>query len=116
MTIHDLKTWPEPFAAVLDGRKTYEIRVDDRGFKVGDRLRLKEWDRRPYDVGFCRRSPLCSRMLDHGGRCDSDSHADYTGREILVDVTYLTLGGAWGLPAGLCVLAIRKVEHVKETP
>ena len=29
---HYLKTWPEPFAAILDGRKMFEVRVNDRGF------------------------------------------------------------------------------------
>jgi hypothetical protein len=41
---HDLKTWPVPYAAVRDGRKCYEVRYDDRGFKVGDYLRLREYD------------------------------------------------------------------------
>ncbi len=40
---HELKCWPGPFAAMLDGSKTAEFRFDDRGYKVGDLLRLKEW-------------------------------------------------------------------------
>ncbi len=43
MTVHELKTMPEYFAAVLEGRKTFELRKDDRGFKVGDELVLCEW-------------------------------------------------------------------------
>lgn len=41
---HVLKTWPEPFAAVLAGLKTAELRVNDRGFEVGDELLLAEFD------------------------------------------------------------------------
>lgn len=41
MTIHELKTWPDFFRDVADGRKKFEIRKDDRDYKVGDLLRLK---------------------------------------------------------------------------
>lgn len=43
--IHELKTDPEFFDAILDGRKTFEVRLNDRGYQVGDVLILKEYDR-----------------------------------------------------------------------
>lgn len=84
--IHELKTWPEPFAAVLSGEKTYEIRRADRPFCVGDKLLLREWD-----------PPL---FPSEEGR--------YTNRWLLVDVTHISPGGSWDLPENLAVMGIRK--------
>jgi hypothetical protein len=42
--IHELKTWPQFFDAIIDGTKSFELRRDDRGFEVGDALLLRECD------------------------------------------------------------------------
>ena len=42
--IHELKIRPEYFAAVVSGRKTFEIRRFDRDFLPGDILALNEYD------------------------------------------------------------------------
>jgi ASC-1-like (ASCH) protein len=60
---HELKTEPPYFQAVLDGRKKFEIRKNDRDFQVGDKLILKEYD--------------------------ADVHV-FTGRKVEVTVTYMT--------------------------
>ncbi|GAB3735043.1 DUF3850 domain-containing protein [Spirosoma lituiforme] len=43
--MHFLKTWVNEFDAVVDGRKRFELRKNDRGFKVGDILILAKYDR-----------------------------------------------------------------------
>lgn len=42
--VHHLKTWPSYFAAVVDGRKRFELRTNDRDFRQGDVLVLQEFD------------------------------------------------------------------------
>lgn len=44
MTTHELKILPEYFKAQKTGKKNFEIRKNDRDYKVGDKLVLKEYD------------------------------------------------------------------------
>lgn len=81
--VHKLKTWPLPFAAVCSGRKTHEVRVNDRCFEVGDGILLEEFN------------PDTQR---------------YTGATCLVAITYISKGGTFGLPENLCVMSIHLEE------
>lgn len=74
-----VKTWPEPFAAVKRGEKRHEFRRDDRNYQAGDTIELAEWD--PIRQAF-------------------------TGDSVLVLVTYKTPAGSFGVPEGFCVLSI----------
>ena len=85
--IHDLKTWPAPFAAMWANEKTHEVRRNDRGFAVGDFLRLREYE---------------------------PSNGGYTDRVILARVSYVSEGGTWGLPPDLCVLSIQQHERAEK--
>ncbi|OHA88128.1 MAG: hypothetical protein A2653_03095 [Candidatus Zambryskibacteria bacterium RIFCSPHIGHO2_01_FULL_43_25] len=38
------KIWPEYFEKILDGKKTFELRLNDFEINEGDTLILKEWD------------------------------------------------------------------------
>lgn len=79
-SLHELKIWPEFFQAVLTGKKTHEIRVNDRNFKAGDVLWLRYFD---------------------------PNKDAYSGDSLFCDLTYVSLGGEWGIPDDIAVLSIR---------
>ena len=58
---HELKIYPKYFKAILDGKKTFEIRKDDRDFQVRDSIVLKEWDNIKYSG---REIQIIKYMLD----------------------------------------------------
>ena len=78
MAKHSLKSWPEAFQAHVSGVKVADYRKDDRGFNVGDTLRLREWSK----------------------------ETSYTGRVIEVEVTHIVRGPAFGIPEGYVVMSI----------
>lgn len=69
MEVHELKILPEFFQAQEDGKKNFEIRKNDRDYKVGDWLYLRE-----YDPKFK----------------DFFNDPFYTGRDLLVESTFIT--------------------------
>jgi len=93
--VHDLKTWPESFAPIQDGRKLHEVRKADRDFRVGDTLHLREWDRMPF--------PGCGGMVE-GGR--------YTGRALDRLVTYISAPGF--SPPGMVIMSIAKMPKTTD--
>jgi len=44
MTTHKLKSWPAFFKQIATGKRTHELRRNDRNFQVGDILELREWN------------------------------------------------------------------------
>ena len=93
MREHILKIWPNAFAAVKDGTKRFEWRLDDRGFEVGDVLVLREWD------------PTERRFVDSCGR--HSQYFEYS--ELRVRVTYIARG-MHGIPPNYCIMSIELVE------
>ena len=76
VTTHELKVWPQFFGAVANLKKPFEIRKNDRDFKVGDMLRLREW---------------------------SPETEEYTGEYVVAEITYMT---DWEQKPGYVVLGI----------
>lgn len=83
---HNLKVWPDYMDALYDGSKTCEVRYDDRGYRVGDLLLLKEYD---------------------------PTTGQYLGREIKAQVTHILRAGPPfnALRRGWCALSIQKLRH-----
>lgn len=50
MTTHTLKVLTKYADAIMDGTKTFEIRKNDRGFKVGDKIVFEVLANEGYDV------------------------------------------------------------------
>ncbi|AWV98701.1 DUF3850 domain-containing protein [Arcticibacterium luteifluviistationis] len=55
---HELKILPQYFEEVKNRNKTFELREDHRNYKVGDTLRLLEFDNDQYTGRACNRTIL----------------------------------------------------------
>lgn len=55
--VHDLKCWTSYYRDVASGKKPFEVRVNDRDYRVGDWLRLRDWnvEAESYSGHECRR-------------------------------------------------------------
>lgn len=82
--LHTLKTDPEVFKAVMVGAKTFEIRLNDRTYQIGDTLRLRE-----------------TRFT--GEQMREGKPLEYTGRECQRVVSHVLTG--YGLAENWCCLS-----------
>lgn len=75
---HELKTEAEYYQAIEEGLKAFELRKNDRDFKVGDMLVLEE-----------------------------TINGIKTGRELdPLEIIYVLQGGKYGLEKGYCILQL----------
>lgn len=51
---HELKILPQYFQAVWEGNKTFELRKNDRDYRVGDTLVLREYSDGEYTGSFLK--------------------------------------------------------------
>lgn len=58
--VHELKIWPSFYEAVSKGTKTFEYRYDDRGYKKGDIVKLREYE--PCKLSYTDSQPLLFRI------------------------------------------------------
>lgn len=103
--MHKLKTWREPFQAIIDGKKRHEFRAeDDRIFCEDDSLLLQEFE-------HCPQCDAKGHIAKHSGievcsKCAGEK-GSYTGREIKCRVTYIGRAPQYGIPKGFVVMSIQ---------
>ena len=83
---HKLKILSRYYEAILQGKKTFEVRKDDRPFQEGDTLLLEE--------------------------CVTPNGCGYTGREMKVDVTYILRDSEY-VKDGYCIMGIKIISTNK---
>lgn len=88
--VHELKCWTGFFEEMFNGRKNFDIRKDDRGYREGDVLRQREFI-----------AP------------EEAARGTYTGRELRQRVTYIMRGPMLGLQAGWVIMSVEFVASVR---
>jgi len=90
MTTHYLKTWPEFYREIVTFNKLFEIRINDRDFKSGDIVVLREYH------------PKSKK---------------YTGAEIEFKIGYVLYSdsaGIFGLKEGFCAFSLDALIDIRE--
>lgn len=82
MKTHNLKTLPEFYFAIKRGSKTFEVRENDRDYKVGDILVLHYFN------------PELEEQIEE---------------TITVLVSYIFYGGKYGLAKNYCVMSVKRI-------
>lgn len=88
---YEVKSWPAFYTAMVSGKKKHDMRDKrDRAYKIGDRLKLREYD--PFSGA-------------------------YTGREAVFKVTYITSNdtpcamSSAALDRDFCILSMELLGH-----
>ncbi len=82
MQRHQLKTDPAFFRLILAGKKSYELRENDRNFRAGDEVILEEY--------FAKTN-------------------EYSGRKLIAEVTFV-LKDYPGIERGYCILSLKIIN------
>lgn len=91
---HELKILPEYFEAVASGCKQFEIRKNDRDYKVGDQLILRE----------------CRTYIQQDLHGLFKAACSYAGNSYKAEITYIT---DYAQKDGYVVMGIKKWEEAE---
>jgi len=82
---HAVKTWTLYFLEQEKGNKLFELRKDDRPYKIGDKFLSQEFD---------------------------NVKNEYTGKETMYYITYILKDADFfGLKNGYCILQLKKIDN-----
>lgn len=91
---YEVKSWPSFFSAMVSGKKLHDMRDKrDRQYKVGDRMKLREYD--PFN-------------------------GVYTGREAVFEITYITSNdtpcamSSAALDKNFCILSVKLLGRTQD--
>jgi len=93
MRNHKVKTDPHLFRMTWAGMRNFEIRRDDRGYRLGDTMTLRE------------------TVRDDAELAEGESH-DFTGRMIKLNIDYVLLGPVYGLMNGWVIMSTTVTELI----
>lgn len=79
MAIHELKCHSEYFGLVQSGAKKFEVRINDRDYKIGDQLVLMNYDAK---------------------------NQKYLPGVLVRTVYYILYGPAFGIKDGYCIMSL----------
>ena len=83
---HELKCWPPFYGEIAMGRKTFEVRLNDREFRMLDTLRLREWLPAKYEA---ERTRLLGEGYSREEAGEIAGDLAYSGREIAKRIGYI---------------------------
>ncbi|MBP5976794.1 DUF3850 domain-containing protein [Brasilonema sp. CT11] len=86
MKTHNLIIWKSFFETIVNDEKSFELRENDRDFKIGDHLNLIE--------------------------VDPENQMKATGRSCKREIIYILEGEQWGLKSGYVVLSFKPIKSI----
>lgn len=95
LRVHEVKCWPKFYDHIESGEKTFEVRKNDRDYKIGDLLVIREWVEPENEHPTLAKGPR------------------YTGKMLSSVITYiLTSKDFQGIKKGYAVLGLgRTYDH-----
>lgn len=71
MTVHHVKVWPDFFEPLVSGKKSFDVRENNRNYKVGDTIVFHEYNDRKGVYTERQTAPMLITYVLQGGGAGS---------------------------------------------